>query len=153
LIVLAWWSVAHCLTILYYGRASFSVHIHISMITIWMESFKQTVPSRWLNLNLHFISSFFIVDVLKIHMRAHYIFYKTYLSCVLLQFISSCNLKSPYAWFKHCIFTNPTDITQCKHYSIEIVINYQNHTWGLHALSLIGFGFDVMWCKKCSLDL
>ena len=26
--------------------------------------------------------------------------------------------------------------TQCKHYSIVIVINYQNHTWRIHALSI-----------------
>jgi hypothetical protein len=43
---------------------------------------------------------------------------------------SSYNLEANI-WFKHYMHTNPISITQCKYLFIEIVINYQNHTWGL----------------------
>ena len=42
---------------------------------------------------------------------------------------SSPNLEANI-WFKHCLWTNSTSKTQCKHKSIKIVINYQSHTWG-----------------------
>ena len=61
LIVLAWRSLVDCSPIIHHGRASSSAHLHISMITIWIERFKQMISSRWLILNLHFISSFFIM--------------------------------------------------------------------------------------------
>jgi hypothetical protein len=35
----------------------------------------------------------------------------------------SCNLEANI-WLKHCLQTNPTNIAQCKHYSIGTVINY-----------------------------
>jgi hypothetical protein len=61
LIVLAWWSLADCSRILHSGRVFYSAHIHIFMITIWMESFKHMISSRWILLNLDFISYLFIM--------------------------------------------------------------------------------------------
>jgi hypothetical protein len=55
--VLAWWSLTDCSPIIHYERASSSsVHLHISMKSIWMTSFKHMFSSSWLILNLHFIS-------------------------------------------------------------------------------------------------
>ena len=64
LIVLARWSLADCSPIHHYGRASSSAHLHVSMITIRMTSFKHMISSRWLHLELahmHTISSFVLM--------------------------------------------------------------------------------------------
>jgi hypothetical protein len=49
---------------------------------------------------------------------------------------SYCNFEANI-WLKHFVWTNPTHMTQCKHLFIGIVISYQNHTWELHALSVV----------------
>ena len=74
-----------CSPIIHHGRASSSAHLHISMITIWMARLKQRFSSRWLILNLHIISSFFIMLMSWSNLRAHFIFiFKTYLTLDIL---------------------------------------------------------------------
>ena len=62
-LALARWSLANCSPILLWERLSFRHIFTSSMITIRMEIFKHMIPLRWLILNLHFISSFFIMLV------------------------------------------------------------------------------------------
>ena len=87
-----------CSPIIHHGRASSSAHLHISMITIWMARLKQRISSRWLILNLHFISSFFIMLMSWSNLRAHFIFiFKTYLTLdILHQFLLIATLKPTY---------------------------------------------------------
>jgi hypothetical protein len=98
LIMLAIWSLADFFSILHYGRASCSVHLRISMITIWIESFKLIISSRWLILKLaHHFFFLHYVHVLKIHLTDHYIFvFKTYLSLYDLHSIILTTLKPTY---------------------------------------------------------
>jgi hypothetical protein len=81
------------------------IYFFFTMLMSWTYTWELTPSSSWSH-NCHWLNSLMTnLQITPLLMPS--------LSIHLLHFLLLSTLKP--TWFKHCIWKNPTSITQCKH--------------------------------------